>query len=311
MTDIFVLQGRRFGPAELAEVRGLLSAHPDWSRFRLSRELASGWGWRNGVGELKDMAARTLLLKLERRGLVKLPAPRCASPNRMRPKQRPLLPSFEGAAPITGSLAEVAPLAIREVSERTARAEDRHLFEALLHRHHYLSYRRPVGENLRYLVRAGDGRPLGCVLFGAAAWQCAARDRFLGWESATRQRHLHLLANNSRFLILPWVGVRHLASHLLSRITRRLADDWQRKYGHPLCLVETFVEAGRFEGTCYTAANWWRVGQTKGRSRQDREDGRHLQVPIKDIYVYPLHPQFREFWQSNRPPGTSPEQHKP
>jgi hypothetical protein len=181
---------------------------------------------------------------------------------------------------------------VREVSVQFP--AERGLFEALLHHFHYLSYRSPVGENLQYLARERTGRPVACVLLGAAAWQCADRDQHIGWDAATRATHLHLLANNSRFLVMPWVQSSCLASHVLSLVVRRVSADWQRKYGHPLYLLETFVERPRFAGTCYQAANWIRVGQTKGRTRQDAPDGQHYQAPRKDIYLLALHRRFAQ-----------------
>ena len=180
-------------------------------------------------------------------------------------------------------------------------ATQRDLFEVLLHQHHYLSHRGPVGENLQYLVCDCHARPVACVLFGAAAWQCANRDRFVGWDAPTRSQRLHLLTNNTRFLIPPWVRVRHLASYVLSWIARGLSRHWQNKYGHPIYLLETFVERDRFVGTSYQAANWVRVGQTQGRSRQDRADGTWHRVPIKDVYLCPLHPDFRELLRGTPP----------
>jgi hypothetical protein len=188
---------------------------------------------------------------------------------------------------MVGELGPFLPLTLSEVST-TPGSDQRALFEGLLHHHHYLSHGGSVGENLRFLVRERQGRPVACVLFGAAAWQCRARDEFVGWDAAARQRRLGYVANNTRFLLLPWVHVPSLASHVLGRVARRLSTDWQRKYGHPIYLLETFVEQGRFAGTCYRAANWVRVGQTKGRSRQDRRQ--ELSVPVKDIYLFPLPP---------------------
>ncbi len=298
MTEGSIIQGRRIGAAELDQVRHLLRSHPDWSRRRLSEELATLWNWRNGAGQLKDMAARTLLLKLEQRGWLELPPRRTTPSNRMRQK-RLLQPGLAAAqAPVTGALKELLPLHINECSRADKASGQRALFDALLHQHHYLSHRSSVGENLQYLVRDARDRPLACVLFGAAAWQCAARDGYIGWDSCGRAQHLHFLANNTRFLILPWVGVADLAAHLLSRISQRLSADWQAKYGHPLYLLETFVQADRFSGAAYRAANWVRVGQTKGRTRQDRPDGTRHQAAIKDVYLYPLHRRFREHLQS-------------
>lgn len=286
------LQGRRIEAHDLTQIRDLLAHHPDWSRYRLSRHLARLWNWLSASGQLKDMAARTLLLKLEERGWITLPSRRCASPNRMRHNQVPALDPSLNQTLLQRALSDLLPLDLREVS--SAQPADRALFEALLHQFHYLSYRSPVGENLQYLVREKTGRPVACLLFGAAAWQCADRDRHIGWDAATRAARLQRVTNNTRFLILPWVEVSCLASHVLGRVLRRIRRDWQRKYGHPVDLLETFVERGRFVGTCYQAANWLSVGQTKGRTRQNAPDGKALQVAIKDIYLYPLHPRFAE-----------------
>lgn len=287
MNERMIVQGRLLGPSELGQVVQLIAEHPEWTRYRLSRELAQCWNWRNAAGQLKDMAARTLLLKLEQRGLVRLPTRRRASPNRMRHKQVPALDPTFNQELLHGPLAHLLPLDLREVSRDWP--ADRALFEALLHQFHYLSYRSSVGENLQYLARERAGRPVACLLFGAAAWQCADRDRHLGWDAATRAARLHLIANNTRLLLPPWVNVPGLASHVLGLVGRRIRADWQRKYGHPIYLLETFVERHRFAGTCYRAANWIRVGQTQGRSRQDAPDGQRYDLPRKDIYLLPLH----------------------
>lgn|SRR5579863_6952695 len=232
------------------------------------------------------MAARSLLLKLERRGLLALPPrrqtpPRCAPGERILPLNRP------GA--ISEALSDLQSVHLNVLSSQDP---DYVLFSRYLSLYHYLGYHGPVGENLAYLARDRHGRELACVLFGAAAWKTEPRDRFIGWDPATRASRLSFLTNNTRFLILPWVQVPQLASHLLGRVTRRLSTDWQAKYAHALYLVETFVERDRFRGTCYQAANWTAVGHTKGRSRQDRH-GR-LQVPVKGIYLYALTARFRE-----------------
>jgi hypothetical protein len=312
MIETAIVQGRRIGPDELEQIRQLLAEHPDWSRHRISQHLALQWDWRNGTGQLKDMAARTLLLKLERRGSIVLPPRRSVPPNRMRPAQpqQMQMDGLELAAPqtpIAETLGALLPLTLSECSQaRKAAAGPRALFNALLRQHHYLSHSGTVGENLQYLVSDIQGRPLACVLFGAAAWQCADRDRHIGWESAARAQNLHFIANNTRFLILPWVAVPHLASHVLSRIARRLSGDWQSKYGHPIYLLETFVQRDRFSGASYQAANWLSVGQTKGRTRQDSPDGKQLQAPIKDIYLYPLHPHFAQRLRQANPPASPP-----
>ena len=287
MDHSLIIQGRQIGPAELAQVRGLLAAHPDWSRYRLSRELCQVWNWRSLTGQIKDMAARALLLKLEQRGWVALPARRHLSPNRMRHKQIRRLQ--HPTDPIVGCLSELQPLQIQELS---LQPEARPVFDSLLRQYHYLGYTSAIGQNVQYLVRDRQGRDLACVLFGAAAWKTRGRDAFIGWTAAQRQAQLHQVANNSRFLILPWVRVPELASHILGRVARRIAADWQRRYGHRVALLETFVERDRFRGSCYRAANWIGAGQTRGRTRQDR---RHvLQAPVKDVWVYPLQADFRK-----------------
>jgi hypothetical protein len=154
-----------------------------------------------------------------------------------------------------------------------------------------LGFKPVPGENLRYLALAVTGQPVACLLFAAAAWQVAGRDRFIGWSAATRPTRLSLITNNTRFLIPPWVKVPSLASHVLARVSRRIVTDWQEKYGHPVHLLETFVDTARFKGTCYRAANWIDLGQTTGRTRNDRYS--RIQAPLKDLYVYPLHRHFR------------------
>jgi len=275
--------------AQLQDLRQWVGEHPHWSRWRLSRELATRWDWRNGAGVLKDMAARTLLVKLAQRGLIGLPERRQVPTNRMRCGPPSTLEWSEPGQPVTAALAQLKPLTLREVSaEPAARA----WVKEALARFHYLGFGGAVGENLQYVVRDGQNHPLACLVFGAAAWKCQDRDRFIGWTAAQRQRHLALVANNTRFLILPWVRVPDLGSWILGRVAGRIARDWQGKYGHSIELLETFVEQPRFRGTVYRAANWQRVGRTTGRTRQDRHTC--IQVAAKDIYVYPLRRSFRD-----------------
>jgi len=281
-----VMQGRPLNGADLGLIRGLLAEHPEWGRSRLSEELCRRWEWRNAQGRLKDMAARTLLLKLERSGHIRLPQRRGPSPNGRRNRHMPVV--AHATDPIRGTLRDLRPLAVSVVAPGSA---DLRLFNALLARYHYLGHRNTVGENLRYLVRDRHGRPVACALFGSAAWKCADRDAFLGWERAARERNLQGLTNNTRFLVLPWVVVPHLASHVLGRIARRIRADWQAKYGHPVHALETFVDRDRFKGTCYRAANWLRLGATQGRTRNDR--AHRIRVAVKDVYLYPLGADFR------------------
>lgn len=277
-----IIHGRRIGIAEIAEIRGLIEANPHWSRWRLSRVLAEKWQWYAPSGQLKDMAARTLLLKLCQRSLIELPERRSA-PARRGPRLEPDL--FEAIVPqnLTASLRTLLPLKIQVMGPRQP-GYDR--FQRYLVRHHYLSYGGPVGENIGYLIASAAGEDLACLLFGAAAWQCAPRDRWIGWSSQQRSRGLQFIANNSRFLILPWVQVKFLASHILSQVSARINADWLRRYGHPIHLLETFVQQDRFQGTCYRAANWIDVGQTTGRTRQSLEQ--RAGAPLKQIHLYPL-----------------------
>ena len=281
-----VIQGRRLGPEDIGLVRHWLATEPAWNRTRLSRELCQRWGWRNGAGRLKDMACRTLLLKLELRGQIRLPARQGISPNARRNDQPLDLPCDR--TPIEGSLSDLQPVKIEALGEGHS---DQRAWRFLLQRHHYLGLRNSVGENLKYLARDRRGRPLACLLFGAAAWKAKARDEWIGWDAAQRRHGLPRLANNARFLVLPWVRVPHLASHLLGGVVRRIDADWRVKYGHGIELLETFVDRERFRGTCYRAAGWFPVGATTGRSRNDRDQT--LAVPIKDIYLRPLHADFR------------------
>ena len=287
MEQRIVIQGRNIGGGELGLIQDLMAEHRDWGRTRLSEELCRCWNWRNAQGRIKDMAARTLLLKLERRGCIELPPRQRPSSNQFRNRHVPLVEP--AAEPIHGTLCDLQPLTVSIV---TPSSEDLRLFNGLLAHYHYLGLRNTVGENIRYLVRDRQGRPVACLLFGSAAWKCANRDAFIGWEHAIRERNLQRLTNNTRFLVLPWVVIPHLASHVLGLVIRRIRADWQAKYGHPVHALETFVDRDRFKGTCYRAANWLRLGATQGRTRNDREHCIH--TAIKDVYLYPLIKNFRE-----------------
>ncbi len=281
MDQPLVIQGREIRPADLGLIRDWLQAHPGSNRTRLSRTLCEAWNWRNGAGRLKDMAARSLLLKLEARGQIRLPPRRTASVNGLRNRQA-LGVEYRPEA-IEGPLRRFQPVGLQLVSEGSAQGR---LFQFLLQRYHYLGLRNCVGENLKYLARDPAGRVLACLLFGSAAWKAAARDQWIGWNPEQRAGRLHLLTNNTRFLILPSVRVPHLASHLLGRAAARLSADWQHKYGHPIYLLESFVEEPRFAGACYRAAGWVQVGLTTGRTRND--DGRKPRVARKAHYLKPL-----------------------
>ncbi len=291
MTETLTIRGRQIGAQELEQIRGWLRAHPQWSRRRLSQELAGQWDWRTPAGQLKDIAARDLLNRLEARGLIGLPARQ-----RRGGRQRSRVLSGAPELWLKGSvesevrrqcLWELLPLLWQRVVGGQAQ---RAWVARALAEHHYLGYPDPLGQ-IHYLVRDRQGREVACLLFGPASWKVAAREAFIGWSEAQRQKGLGYLANNSRFLILPWVQVPGLASHLLAGAVRQLRADWRAQTGRPLWLVETFVERERFAGTCYRAANWLPVGPTRGRTRNDR---RHrLEAPIKEVYLLPVVPDWR------------------
>jgi hypothetical protein len=275
------VQGRVVRAEELDWLRESIAAHPEWSRKDIAREVCRAWKWQDGRGRPKDFAARSLLLKLDAGGAIRLPPLRYTRQRRWSWARHE---STEPARPtaIASPLGTLRPLSIAPVAAGSA---EYRRWRVYLERYHYLGLR-VVGENVGYLVLDAQGRDVACLLFGAAAWRCAPRDHHLGWDSTERSANLPQLANNTRFLVLPWVRVPQLASHVLGLVVRRVDADWRAKYGHGLRWLETFVERDRFRGTCYRAANWRCVGQTTGRSRQDRDN--RLRVPVKDIYIYPL-----------------------
>ncbi len=287
MEQKIYVQGREITTDDIRFVQRLVDIHPTSLRTELARELCDRWNWRNDKGQLKDMACLSLLRKLEKCGYFKLPPPR--GPGRRNSTTYTVIDVPHVTDSITGRLESVIPLQIE-----TAEAKDNlNLFKCLINSYHYLGWTGTAGQNMKYLVFDHRNNPLGCLLFGAPAWACAARDEFIGWNPDDRRAYIHLVANNMRFLILPWVQVRYLASHMLSSIVRRISSDWVTKYGHPIYLLETFVEAKRFQGISYQAANWIWVGKTQGRGRNDRM--RNSTVPIKDVYLYPLARTFRRF----------------
>jgi hypothetical protein len=259
-------QGRWLGEADVLGLKQWIDERPGWSRKRLAKGLCEQWQWRDTRGRLKDFAARSLLLKLAGEGRIELPP---LQENKRRPARGvSSLAQWEAPSPIEAtSLAEIKPLQVNVVQAGT-HPWKRWAF--YLHRFHYLGFRM-VGENMGYLIEDAHHRDVGCLLFGAAAWKCAVRDRFLGWRNQGRHEQLTRIANNTRFLILPWVRVKFLASHVLGLVSRRIGRDWLEKYGHGLEWLETFVDAARFQGRCYAAANWICVGETQGRGRQDRQ----------------------------------------
>jgi hypothetical protein len=285
MKKLLIIQGRKLKPQDIYSIRRLIKTNPSWNRTRLSKEICKRWDWRRPNGEIKDIACRSMLRKLQEQGLVSLPKPQRKGHNKRKICDIP-----HCTAPINETLSDLQPIRLSETHHHSV---DDELFTYMLYRYHYLSLHASfVGENLRYLAYDNQNRPLGCLLFGAAAWKTKPRDEFIGWNATIRQQNLSLITNNTRFLIFPWVTTKCLASHLLSLSLKRLNRDWMERYGHPVFLVETFVDSSRFQGTCYKAANWQNIGKTTGRSRQDRYSNLH--VPVKHIYVYPLVDKFRQ-----------------
>jgi hypothetical protein len=286
-------RGRIVTPADIVFIRKLIAAHPGASRRTLSTKLCQAWEWRQPNGALRDMVCRGLLLMLHRGGEIELPLVTYKRHNPLAHRARPA-PVLLDQTPIEGKLKDVGPIQFEQV-RRTA---DEPLFNSLMEHHHYLGYEQPVGEHLKYLVWA-CGRPLACLAWSSAPRHIGSRDRYIGWSADVRRRNIRYVAYNTRFLILPWVRIEHLASHLLSRMTARLSADWERVYGHPLYLAETFVDTERFRGTCYRAANWVPVGQTTGRGKDDQTH--RVNRSIKDVLALPLHRRFRQLLQKVEP----------
>jgi hypothetical protein len=280
--SVIVVQGRSLHPTDLEAIQGIIEQNPGWSRWKISRTLCEQWGWFNAAGELKDMSCREMLNHLDRKGMIRLPERRRLPMSRSSRRRVSIEHSTD---PITGSLRELGALSVRLIPTKDP---DEPLVLHLLEHYHYLGYTYTIGENLRYVVRDERGRLLAIAVWGSAALKVKPRDAWIGWDGQTRMSHLHLVASNTRYLILPWVRVPHLASHLLGHMARRLSADWVARYGHPIHLAETFVEQDRHQGTCYRAANWITVGTTTGRSRRDRR--RTVSVPKKIVLVLPLVP---------------------
>jgi hypothetical protein len=267
-------------------IRKLITEHPGLSRRGLSKKLCEAWHWVQANGALRDMVCRGLMLMLHREGLIELPPVRRLQRNPLVDRHQPALVSVDETA-LQMSLAELGPLAVRQVR----RMPDEALFNSLLKHHHYLGYTQPVGEHLKYLVYA-QARPIACVAWCSAPRHLGSRDRFIGWGPAARLQNIGLLAYNTRFLILPWVRVPHLASHILGRMARMLSVDWQRVYGHPIYFVETFIDPQRFRGTCYRAANWTVLGTTTGRGKD--APTRQANRSIKQVLGLALVGDFRQ-----------------
>jgi hypothetical protein len=279
-------RGRNVSEEDILYIRELIAAHPGASRRTLSTKLCEAWQWRQSNGALRDMVCRGLLLILHRAGRIALPQVGYVRHNPLATRARPTAVVID-TMPIEARLGDLRPLEF-QLARRTT---DEPLFNSLMEQHHYLGFEQPVGEHLKYLVWA-KGRPIACLVWSSAPRHLASRDHYIGWSAQARRRNIGFLAYNTRFLILPWVRVEHLASHILGRMAARICGDWQQAYGHPIYFLETFVDPERFRGTCYRAANWVVLGRTTGRGKQSNS-----YVPnrsIKEVLGYPLSPEFRE-----------------
>lgn len=276
--------GRPFELQEIELIRALLAQEPPLNRYRLSLEVCERLNWRRPDGRLKDMSCRVALLRMQTDGLIALPAPQ-----RTRPQARGIDAQLERMIAEPQALPSIDLSRIRVEPVRN-RPQSR-LWNAYIDRYHYLGHQPLPGAQLRYFVSCG-GDIIAALGFGASAWKTKPRDAFIGWTTEQRGRNLHLVVNNARFLILPWVRMKNLASSILARIVHRLADDWALQYAYRPVLLETFVEKPRFTGTCYKAANWQYLGDTQGRGKLDtlHQNGK----PIKSIWVYPLTRHFRQ-----------------
>jgi hypothetical protein len=266
-------------------IRKTIAANPDKGRTALSVMLCEIWGWRDSTGRTKDMSCRDMLASLDKAGKIALPPPMSAG--RRPGDSKGVRHLAHDETPIAAKLGGLQPLRVDVVPGKAGMEQ----FKSLIDQYHYLGFDRCISESMPYMVYSNSSRPLACLLFGSPAWSCRDRDAFIGWGKESRRGNLIMMTNNTRFLILPWVNVPHLASHILSIISKRISSDWERKYGHPIYLLETFVETGRFKGTCYKAANWLEVGRTTGRGRNGGHN--NAIVPYKAVYLYPLEKGWR------------------
>ena len=280
-------RGRVITDADVAFINQLIAAHPTVSRRGLSKKLCEAWNWVQPNGALRDMVCRGLMLFLHRAGHIQLPPTRVTVPNPLAQRSKPAAVAID-RTPLQGSLQALRPLRVQQVR----RTPQEPLFNSLIEHHHYLGYTQPVGEHLKYLVFVKD-RPIACLAWSSAPRHLGCRDRFIGWSAEARRENIRFLAYNLRFLILPWVQVPHLASHLLGLMARSLPRDWEQVYQHPVCFLETFVEPQRFRGTCYRAANWIVLGRTTGRGKADQTH--RVNRSLKEVLGCPLRRDFRRF----------------
>ena len=288
MGETWRYRGQEIGSEQIAFLREFIREHPTSSRWKLSRQLCEALGWKQANGALRDMVCRGLLLMLERAGQIELPPVRRHIRGQCRTERPRPDALLIDTSPLEIPLKELGPVEIQPV-RRTA---DEPLFNSLMEYYHYLAYEQPVGEHLKYLAWA-QGGPIACLAWSSAPRHLGSRDRYIGWSAEARRRNIRFIAYNTRFLILPWIRVPHLASHILAKVTRALSADWEQMYGHPVYFAETFIDPGRFRGACYRAANWQLLGLTTGRGKNDHTNKPNR--PIKEVLGLPLTRRFREY----------------
>ena len=280
----FVFKSRTFTAADLRLVREIVGTYGNLGRQELAQTIAELLGWERPNGSPKWRECRDLLDKLASEGLVELPELKLTKPRGTKTKV-PVSPRGEPGEDVAGSVRDVAPVRLCLVRSE----DDRLLWRELIGRYHYLGHKVPFGAHQRYLIRVSNPQEavVGCVQLSSPAWKVAPRDKWIGWDDQTRERNLQRIVNNSRFLILPWIKVKNLASHVLSKVARELIPHWQEAYGIAPVLMETFVDSRRFRGTCYRASNWTWLGTTQGRGRMDRQKKR-IGADPKEVFVRPL-----------------------
>jgi hypothetical protein len=280
-------RGRLVTEDDVTFIRRLIADNPASSRRALSKKLCEAWNWRQTNGALKDMVCRGLMLELHRSGSIELPPVRWVNRNPLVERAKPKSATFLLWPTLEAKLSDIRPLEIRQVR----RSGEESLFNSFIETHHYLGYTQPVGEHLKYMIY-GQGTPVACMAWSSAPRHIGCRDRHIGWSQGIRRQNIHLLAYNTRYLILPWVKVPYLASHILSQVAKRISADWETLYNHPIWFLETFVDPERFRGTCYRAANWVYLGMTTGRGKDDQTNRPNRS--LKEVWGYPLSRKFQE-----------------
>jgi hypothetical protein len=282
---LITIRKRTIISADLEFIQNIIYQNWDKGRTQISKILCQKWNWFQPNGRLKDMACREVLLTLYRKGLINYPPGVHDGNNKKRNQSIPFVPIDK--TPLNTKLSDLEPVELKLVRNTDLET----LYNSLIQQHHYLGFRQIVGNHLKYMAFIGE-RPVACIGWGSAAWSVKSRETFVGWDKKTKENNLHFVANNTRFLILPWISVKCLASKILALNAKRISNDWIKIYNHPLYLLETFVEQNRFKGTCYKAANWILTGQTKGTAKRGHDHLFHGK--IKDVYLYTLRKDFKQ-----------------